>query len=187
MQLRDGMVCFVGIDPGGHTGYATYTAELLTNPDACVREWSDPKWNTGQLGPEPHHKALWDLLGDLHVYTFVIIMESFQYRWEQRTNLDLSALEYIGVTKLFVEERNATLPPHARVSYFEQTAATGKGFWYPKKRGTQQRDGSKLKAVDLYTPTTHGYHQNDAMAHLLHWMSHGPLERTDLFLPLKDI
>ena len=188
--MRSGSICVVAFDPGGHTGWAALQGDLMIADG--VTELYTRGIVQGQLpetaGVRDHHLALWNLLGNLHAANYVIIMESFEYRREQRDNVVLVSKEYIGVAKLFVQERNATLPDEAKIVYVEQTAATGKGFWYPKVPGKKDAwDGSKLKAVGLYNPTTEGRHRNDATAHLLHWLTFGPFNRKEYLQQLKDL
>lgn len=181
MNLISGTLCILGLDPGGTTGWASYDAEVIERPDKPgTYEFYNEKWNSGQIGPNKHHGNLWALLELKHARNFIIVCESFEYHREQRDNVVLVSLEYIGVTKLFYEQRlQYTATPLELVM---QTASTGKSFWYPKKPGTQQRDATKLKAVNHYSPGM--THANDAMAHLLHYMTF-TMDRKDQLGPLK--
>jgi hypothetical protein len=185
--LINGSLCIIGLDPGGTTGWATYNANVMrhvVDPDQAVGTWEffDERWNSGEIGPGPHYITLWDLLGLKRAQNFIIVCESFEYRHNQRDNVVLVSLEYIGVAKLFAEMEPQT--PTTPINLVLQTAATGKSFWYPKIRGTERRDASKLKAVGLYSP---GHvHANDATAHLLHFMEN-TLGRKDLLEPLKNL
>jgi hypothetical protein len=159
--LTSGSTVILGLDPGGTTGYALYQAETIRNPDNKL-EWYNEKWTQGELGPGDHHKELYDFLGYCQVTNFIIVCESFEYRRNprdsQRDNIVLDSKEYIGVVKLFEQERMAPLD-HQRVVF--QTASEGKGFWFPQKNPT------KLKKIGLYTPGS--VHMNDATAHVLHY------------------
>lgn len=185
--MRSGNLCVLALDPGGDTGWAAYQAELLI-AHAPYEIYNEKPILQGQMGPDPHHLELYNFLGQMHTTNFFIVCESFEYRQDQRPNVVLVSKEYIGVVRLFCQERNATLPDELRVHHVPQTAATGKGFWYPKVPGKKASwDGSKLKAVGLYQPTTNGRHINDATAHLLQFLTFGPFNQKWRLLPLKDL
>jgi hypothetical protein len=185
--VRSGTLNVLALDPGGSTGWALYsTYVIVTGPTSY--EVGKVNITQGQLGPADHHLALWNLLGMHHASNYRIVCESFEFRGEDRTNIRLISNEYIGVVKLFCQERNDTLPSSARVQLTMQTASSGKGFWYPKVKGKAASwDGSKLKAVGLYHPTTDGRHINDATAHLLQYLTFGPMAQKHWLQPLKDL
>lgn len=185
--MRSGKLHVLALDPGGSTGWALYAADVLSGLDGASLEFHNEKITQGQLGPEQHHLELWGLLGMMHTTNFIIVCESFEYRQDQRPLVQLISKEYIGVVELFVQERNLTLLPEAQVHHVPQSAATGKGFWYPKVPGKKASwDGSKLRAVDLYHPTTHGRHVNDATAHLLHFLTFGPFKQQQWLNKLRE-
>jgi hypothetical protein len=179
----DGSLSIVALDPGGSTGWASYDCEVLRDQGQFVPtfEYYEEKWNSGEIGPDAHHTSLWNLLGLKRAQNYVVVCESFEYRKGLRDNVVLVSLEYIGVAKLFVDMEPQT--PTTPMWIHMQTAAEGKGFWYPKIPGTQKRDASKLKAVGKYRPGQ--THANDAMAHLLHYMEQD-MNRKDLLDSLKD-
>lgn len=144
----------VALDPGGTTGWATYTSY----PEATEEK---QKFACGQIGPYQHHKDLYDFLGMQQTDNTIIVSESFEYRNERRPGLVLVSKEYIGVTKLFAEERG--------VPYFEQTASKAKGF---------VKD-SNLQKLGLWSS---GFqHAMDAMRHLLYYMiNNTPVGTIDL-------
>lgn len=185
-MMKSGKLNVLWFDPGGTTGWCLYSCDLMVHrpdPAAYPRfEFYKEKWNQGELGPGDHHSKMWHFIGACHTDNFVLGCESFEFRQgKQRDNIVLDSKEYIGVCKLYAQLSNPTVPV---VSVF-QTAATGKGFWYPKKRGTQQRDSTKLKAVGLYTPGN--THMNDATAHTLHWLTEGPFKRQEWIQKLKGV
>jgi hypothetical protein len=187
MQLRNGGLCVLALDPGGSTGWAAYHAEVVM-AGLDQPEFYNQFINQGQLGPQEHHLDLWNLLGDMHVANYVIVCESFEYRREQRDNVVLISKEYIGVVNLFVQERSKTLPRGFVLEHVPQNAATGKSFWYPKVKGKKDSwDGSRLKHLGLYQPTTQGRHKNDATAHLLQWLSEGPFKQRQWYQKIKDL
>lgn len=192
MQLVSGSFCILWFDPGGSTGWASYDAELMVYPELPKRtvgtgmhwEFYKQKWNSGELGPGKHHLALWDLLATKRAQNYILGYESFENRGNEAAIL--ISQEYIGVIELFAA---GTVRDYERAAYnghafdlHKQTAAEGKTFWYPKIKGTNKRDATKLKAAKKYS--ANHTHANDAMAHLLYYMTF-TMDRTDLMEPLK--
>lgn len=131
----------VALDPGGTTGWATY--DDFNGADS---------FSLGQLEGDDHHLQLYDFLGHMQVQNFVVVCESFEFRQNrQRDNINLMSREYIGVTKLFAQERMG------RPVVF-QTAAMAKGFVTDEK----------LKAMGLWWRGKR--HGMDAMRHLIYYM-----------------
>lgn len=97
----------IAIDPGGTTGWSTYSAVVM--PDGTHHEI---RWNQGYFGPDEHHKVLHQWLEmevsdqDTH-----IVYESFEYRQRERDNVILVSKEYIGIIKLVADDfsRQVTL------------------------------------------------------------------------------
>ena len=82
---------------------------------------------------------------------FVVIYETFTFR--QIPKADLTPVEVIGVIKEWARQKEVPLVP--------QSPAEGKGFF----------SDDKLKVLQLYRP---GHpHANDAMRHLLFYLSFG--------------
>lgn len=133
----------VALDPGGTTGWASYT------------EYEDPavmKFDWGQIGPEEHHLKLHNFLGLQQTDEFKIVCESFEFRQgKQRANINLISKEYIGIAKLFAAER-------LRSPVVFQTAGAAKGFV----------TDPKLKIMGLWVPGKQ--HARDALRHLLYYM-----------------
>lgn len=184
LRLNNGAINILGLDPGGTTGYAFYQAEVITDSSGKP-EYYDEKWNTGQMGG-PHHLNLYDFLCRMQCTNFIVVCESFEYRRNpqdsQRDNIVLDSKEYIGVVKLFEQSRmaEAVTGGHGVQRVVFQTAAEGKGFWYPRQGG--KRDPSKLKKIGLYNSGS--IHMNDATAHILHYMTF-KMGRKDLLDKLK--
>jgi hypothetical protein len=181
--LVDGKLAILGLDPGGTTGWALYTADVIHNLTTMQPEYYNEKFNAGQIGPGPHHRRLWGLLEQWTVTNTIFVCESFEYRRNPkdrgRDNIVLDSKEYIGVVNLYQQMFEHNTPDHLRnhagVKVVYQTAATGKGFW----------SDEKLKAVNKFsTPKTKWPHANDAMRHLLHYMAF-KMHRNDLLLPLR--
>ena len=146
----------VGLDPGGTTGWFQYSAEYVPTPGVAGRgELVD--WSTThlQFGPLEHHGELYEALELAHIHDFYLVCESFEYRNTQhRDNLNLMSKEYIGVAKLFRDERLE----HKR--FCMMTAGQSKGFIPDKAKNGIPANG-KLKAIPgFYSPGTK--HANDA-------------------------
>jgi len=135
------VIRIVALDPGGTTGWATWTDYPLEKD----------RWKCGHIGPEPHHNALDQFLGMQQTNKFVIVCESFEYRNQSRAGLVLDSCEYIGVVKRFCQERGVLL--------HMQTAAMGKGF---------VKDNN-LRALGLWSGAR-WKHAMDARRHLLYYM-----------------
>jgi hypothetical protein len=187
MGLVDGKLVILGLDPGGTTGWALYTADILhhpTDPDLAVPtvEFFNEKFDVGQIGPGPHHLRLWHFLEQWTTRNTIIVCESFEFRRNERDatrdNIVLDSKEYIGVVKLYEQtfrETTANQPGEFRVVF--QTAAYGKGFWNDRK----------LQVVGKFsTPKTRWPHANDAMRHLLQYMVF-KMNRQDLLQPLRSL
>lgn len=185
--LTDGKLSILGLDPGGTTGWALYTADVIhdISGDRPTPEFYNEKFNAGQLGPGKHHRLLWGLLEQWTVTNTIIVCESFEYRRNakdrNRDNIVLDSKEYIGVVNLYQQVFEHTVAPRHNhligLQVVYQTAATGKGFW------TDQ----KLQMVGKQsTPKSKWPHANDAMRHLLHYMAF-KMHRRDLLQPLKGL
>lgn len=185
--LVDGKLAILGLDPGGTTGWALYTADVIHNlsGERPTPEYYNEKFNAGQIGPGQHHRRLWCLLEQWTVTNTIIVCESFEFRRNERdrnrTNIVLDSKEYIGVVKLYkdmFDHTTAQKPDnHVGLDVVFQTAATGKGFW------TDQ----KLQAVRKQsTPKSKWPHANDAMRHLLHYMVF-KMGRKDILQPLRGL
>jgi hypothetical protein len=116
----------IAIDPGGTTGWATWTRTRLGNEWAC-----------GQIGSDDHHNQLDVLLGNQHVTDFTIVCEGFgQYR--DMNEVNLISLEYIGVVKRFAQERflpvNLQQSQQGKVGGFvKRDNLLTLGLWYPSR------------------------------------------------------
>jgi hypothetical protein len=163
----------LALDPGGTTGWAQLTY-VDTKPIEC--DWTtwvgsigvrEPMWTCGQIGPDDHHKELFALLERADAFDFTVVCESFEFRqYRQRDNINLMSREYIGVTKLFGQERN-------RPVVF-QTAGAAKPFVTDEK----------LKAMGLWVPGQK--HARDALRHLVTFLVRKE-HRTELVKSWKDL
>lgn len=185
--LVDGKLAILALDPGGTTGWALYTADVIHNisGDSPTPEYYNEKFDAGQIGPGPHHRRLWGLLEQWTVTNTIFVCESFEFRRNERdrnrTNIVLDSKEYIGVVNLYQQMFEHNTPEHLRnhvaVKVVYQTAAVGKGFW----------TDAKLQMVKKFsTPKSKWPHANDAMRHLLQYMVF-KMDRRDLLQPLKGL
>jgi hypothetical protein len=142
----------LALDPGGTTGWACYDALFMPDPERDGKpKLVEQMLTVGHIGPQPHHKALYNFLEDRRIGNFELIWESFEFRQgKQRDNIVLDSKEYIGVSKLFCQREG--------IVGREQTAGAGKGFVSDKK----------LKVMGWYHP---GFkHANDAARHLVYYL-----------------
>lgn len=153
----------IALDPGGTTGIAVWTDCRPSSP-------TDNEFTWYELGPEEHHKELWDFLlkgtvgasGD-----HTIVCESFEFRQNrQRDNINLMSREYIGVVKLFQQQYGTPV--------VFQTAGVAKPFVTDEK----------LKAMGLYQKGSK--HERDATRHLIYYMVN-KLHRIDLIKSWRDL
>lgn len=135
----------VSLDPGQTTGWAAWTD---------YEDKSVSQFTCGQIGPQEHHKALFDMLGMLHTSEYAIVCERFEYRNRSRPGLELISREYIGVTRLFVQERSDV---HLEM----QSASQAKGFV----------TDAHIKKLGLWSPGDR--HAMDAYRHLLYFLING--------------
>jgi hypothetical protein len=130
----------LGLDPGGTTGWCL----------ATFKEDGSVRWNYNQLGPEPHHDELFSLLEAFDAPNFHVVCESFEFRQgKQRQGIVLDSCEYIGVVKLFAQQR-----PGTPVVF--QTAGAAKGFV----------SNDKLRAMELWKGVA-WKHAMDATRHVV--------------------
>lgn len=153
----------LGLDPGGTTGWGSFTSEERYDPTSKATVYTKYKFECGQIGPEPHHDELWELLELQQTDHFIIVCESFEYRNRARAGLELVSKEYIGLVNLFYRQR-MQIPGQ---SLFFQTAAMGKVQPNHKNSFVKPRN---LKRLGLWWPG-HG-HAMDGYGHVLFWMIH---------------
>jgi hypothetical protein len=144
----------IGIDPGGTTGWAVYSAYRILVDKKYV--YTNEHWTCGQLGPEKHHQALEQLLGLQRVETYVVVTERFTDRIKQ-TAVNLMAREYIGVVEKYCQEEGVEL--------VMQSSSQAKGFTRPPN----------LKRLGLYVYTKK--HAMDAYKHVLWYLINGRPKR----------
>src|SRR3954453_13193053 len=93
----------IALDPGGITGWATYTAERIEDT-AGKAEYYDEEWYQGQLEGDDHHERLYRLLQLTRVEDYGIVCESFEFRnldRRCRANNILLTPKHIGVATLY--------------------------------------------------------------------------------------
>lgn len=168
----------IAFDPGGTTGWATYTAVRMLPPDLfeidkgkylpindSMYEYFDEEFTGGQLGPEKHHDELDMLLGMQHVEDFTIVCESFEYRNRARAGLVLVSQQYIGVIERFAQERNVPL--------VMQSSSVGK---ITKKSFVRKENLEKLGLWVKGGASTWN-HQMDSYGHLIQYMIKNGIRR----------
>ncbi len=94
----------IALDPGGTTGWGTYSFNSVPVPNDIGYEVYDETFACGQLGPREHYDELYALLELMHVQDTLVVCEAFQ-QYRDRNNVDLISVEYIGVVKLFCQQR----------------------------------------------------------------------------------
>lgn len=154
------MLRIMWIDPGGTTGWATFTAEEMYDPFDKVTRYHKPKFECGQIADDKHehHQELYNFIGMQQTDHFILGSESFEFRNTSRTGTELISNEYIGVAKLFVAERM----PGKRLLL--QTASEGK----VRNKPTAFVKPRNLEKLGLWTP---GWdHAMDGYGHLLYYM-----------------
>ena len=133
------MVSIVAIDPGQTTGW------VLLHEDYDIE--------SGHMGPDEHHLALWELLD--HATPDYVVYETFVYQNRpDAMTLDLSAREYIGVVKLWGLA--------AGVPTIPSIMATAKNLWKNQKL-------TRLRSCGVFVPTNK--HEKDALRHALTHLS----------------
>jgi hypothetical protein len=142
----------IGIDPGGTTGWATYSAYRTYDMIDKVYTYEDVEWTCGQLGPDPHHLALEQLLGLQRVRYYTVVCERFTDRVTGHS-VDLTAREYIGVIQKYCQEDEVDL--------VMQMSAQAKKFTNSKN----------LRELGLYRAKDK--HAMDAYKHCLWYLIHG--------------
>lgn len=164
----------IALDPGGTTGWASYTAtkmEWWDNREGPERfEWYEEHWNCGQFGSDDTEETIDILLGTMHTTEYHIICERFTVRpGKVGAQLDV-APKIIGEVEAFIKQRNRDiegLRTH-QIKLHMQEVSAAKGF-------VKDRN---IKKLSLWSP---GFkHAMDAQRHLLYWMIHGEYKRTDL-------
>lgn len=155
----------LALDPGGTTGWSSYTAERMGSYDADKEhfEYYNEKWACGQIGPDDHHLRLYEFLGTQQTEEYTIVYESFEFRNQtkdaERDNINLMSREYIGVTRLFAQAR---MDGREGQLLSFQTAGKAKGF-IPDKGPMANK---KIKDAGLWYPNQK--HAMDATRHLLY-------------------
>ena len=153
----------VSIDPGVTTGLAIHE----------VHEGGvNPEWLMSELGPDKHHKTLWDFFTS--VLPDVIVCERFDYQnvthmGAEMPGIRLESREYIGICELYTQMFST-----CTLAMSPRTNKGKKAFFSP----------DKLKALGLYRAPSGRQHMNDATAHLLHYVVF-TLGRKDYLTPLR--
>lgn len=129
------------IDPGPHTGI------FYDGSCSLTLDFTDKHITDGQL-----RLYMW-LMQMVDPERDFVICESFEFRKDdarERSYIDYSTGEYVGVVKLFCQITHT--------KHVMQTAAQAKGFW----------NDDKLKRVGIYK-LLKTKHERDAARHWLHY------------------
>lgn len=130
----------MAIDPGVDTGFS------VTPRPGHPHVWED---NFGVLSPASPHLALHATL--VKVLPDIIVCERFDFM-QNKTGVDYTPVEYIGVIHLYCQSTNTPL-------YFQgRDIKSKKNFWGDEK---------KLRHLGLYVPGLG--HAMDALKHRLHF------------------
>lgn len=166
----------IALDPGGRTGWATYTATRMEPIETHQKdEYYDEKWASGTLGPEEHHVELYHLLEMQRVQNYTVVTESFEFRQgKQRDNIELISREYIGTAKTYCGLEG--------VKFIKQTAGAAKKF-IPDKGPDANK---KLRVMGLWVPGKENKHINDAFRHLVYYLVNRD-KRYDLIECWRDL
>jgi hypothetical protein len=145
-------VIITAIDPGGTTGWAQYDDQQVI-----------PKFRCGQFGPEDHHQQLYNFLETWHSDESILISERFDFRGDDRADINLMAREYIGVMNLFAQENDVEIE--------WQWPFEGVG----KSSFVQPHNLQALK-IWVVGGSNVWVHAMDAYRHLLYYMTAKPRE-----------
>jgi len=156
----------LSLDPGGVTGWATYTTLRMMPPDSNEYEYLDEEWAGGQLGEwtgkkfkaAPHHEELETLIEMSIVEEFLVVCESFNYRNASPAGLELISRDYIGIVDLLAKKRGFEV--------VKQEASFGK---VTKKSFVRKENLEKL-GLWVKGGASVWNHQMDAYGHLLQYM-----------------
>ena len=146
----------IAFDPGGATGWATYTSQV----DAAGKH-TDVKWLCGTFDWEDHHKDLYNMCEEQRVQNYKVITESFEFRQfdkVQRAGIELISKEYIGVLRCYGQIEG--------VPIIQQTAASAKKFM-PDKGPMANKH---LRVMGLWVPGRDNRHAMDAYRHLVFYL-----------------
>lgn len=158
----------LAFDPGGTTGWAHawLSQDLLDHPTLLKIE--DIALVTGELGPDPHHEELHNLLvlaahdaSVQYLPTPEVVCEPFHYRQNVvgegqgfRGKVELISAEYIGVIRLACAQLGLT--------YYDRFTPGEAKRWTTDK---------KLELLGwLQTPVTPMRHRNDALRQLVKYL-----------------
>jgi len=141
MTYPDRILAF---DPGGTTGWALQ--QVVDDYHRPI----NPRISLGHIDGNGYHKILLEFLHETVPST--IVYERFDYRMKKR-KVELEAVEYIGVIKLYSQMTNCPIIEQPQMK-------DTNSFW----------DNDKLKALGIYTVGV--THSNDAARQLLHYITH---------------
>lgn len=152
----------LAIDPGRTIGFSTnFKYFHYESETKLVESWQRDYTIYGDEGHAAFNQTLRALKPQ------VIICESFDFRQAKR-GLDMIAVEYIGIIKLFCYPGTFT-----QLIFQNSSVKSKKGFWTDKK----------LKHLNLHIPGEP--HAMDALKHRLHYEKEQGLLDMNLFKNLE--
>lgn len=154
------------IDPGVTTGIAFY----VLHPDKVSYDFK-----TLEMGPDEHHMKLFSWLETER--PDIVVTERFEYRivkskGTEMPGVRLESREYIGVCKLYCQVWSQV----SQREYVPQTSGSAKNLF----------TDTKLKTLGLYQAPSGRQHMNDAVRHLMYYIT-VTLNRKDFLAPLKPM
>lgn len=150
----------LAFDPGGTTGWAFASLPQYLLDEKEEVELKDIYLQTGEFGPEPHHKGLLQLITSF-AYSespkIEVVFEPFHFRQHMdntRHKVELISCEYIGVIKLTCAQLGLT--------YYDRFTPG------EAKRWTTDR---KLQLLGWFQEPKHPMrHRNDALRQLVKYL-----------------
>lgn len=125
----------IAFDPGGTTGWASYTA---MKKEGVKPQFWESFWDCGQLGQdkEKHGYFLRKLLNEQELEDTVIVCERFNDRQSEHA-VDLVSREYIGVIETWCQEFHVPLimqmPSYAK-GFVKDDNLRKAGVWSPRQK-----------------------------------------------------
>lgn len=153
----------IALDPGGTTGWASYENEYVlknavNNKLELVLEPETGHFFCQQITGDNHHHVLYNILKTMFDSDInYLVSESFEYRNNSRSGLNLISCEYIGIARLISFQNYVPL--------IMQTASQGKVV-DRKSPGLVKKEN--LEKLGLWDSKYK--HSMDAYGHLLYFM-----------------
>ncbi len=141
----------IGFDPGGTTGWATYTANRIWDPEFERYLYSNELWSSGQIEGTDQRAQLVTLLENQRVDEYFVVCERFVDRRNNKGR-DAVAIEHEVTIRNWCNENE--------VNYVGQMASEAKTF---------VKDAN-LKRLTLWVSGHKWRHAKDALRHVLRYL-----------------